>query len=289
MMHNSSLYSLFHNRIGVLATMHQKEQVIAPALERDLGVQIIVPQEFNTDEFGTFTRDIKRPGDQLDAAILKAEKAMTLTGLTLAFASEGSFGPHPYIPFLACDREIVLLSDRTYDLEIVGQAISTETNYSCQQVTTLEAALTFAQKIGFPTHGLVVMSDARPTQSSYIVKGITNETQLIETVNWLLKKSGQAQLETDMRAMHNPTRMNVIAQATHDLISKLNQCCPQCSYPGFTLVEHETGLPCTLCGFSTDLTLAITHRCKKCNFSNVTYFPDGQEFADPSQCLRCNP
>lgn len=290
MMNNALFPDLFHKKTGVLATMHQKEQVIAPILEHDLGVQIIVPQGLNTDEFGTFTRDIKRSGDQLSAARFKAEKAMTLTGLTLAFASEGSFGSHPFIPFLACDHEIVLLRDRSYDLEIVGQAISTETNYCSQKIKSLEAALAFAEKIGFPAHGLVAMpDDAQPIQSSAVFKGITSEAQLVESVAWLLKKFGQAHLETDMRAMHNPTRMNVIAQATHDLIHKINQCCPQCSFPGFAPIEHKAGLPCALCGLATELTLAVSYGCKKCNFSNVTYFPDGKELADPSQCLFCNP
>jgi len=280
---------LFHSRVGVLATMHQKEVVIAPILEHQLGVQIVVPQDLNTDEFGTFTRDIKRPNDQLNAARLKTEKAMTLTGLTLAFANEGSFGPHPAIPFLACDCEIVMVSDRDQNLEIVGQALSTETNYCHQQITSLEAALAFAQKIGFPAHGLVAMPDAQPTQPSLIFKGITCADQLVETVTWLLKKFGQAHLETDMRAMHNPTRMNVIAQATHDLVRKIRQCCPQCGCPGFAIVEHKAGLPCALCGLPSELTLAVTHRCKKCDFSSITYFPNGQEFADPAECPYCNP
>ncbi|MGA7933449.1 MAG: DUF6671 family protein [Kovacikia sp.] len=288
-MSNSSFQEPFRKRTGALATMHQKEQVIAPILEQRLGVQIIVPQELNTDEFGSFTRDIKRPGDQLNAARLKTERALTLTGLTLAFASEGSFGPHPSVPFLACDHEIMLLIDRNHDLEIMGRAISTETNYCSEQITSIEAALAFAQKIGFPAHGLVAMSEAQPTPSTFIFKGITDETELIETVTGLLKKFGQAHLETDMRAMHNPTRMKVIAAATHDLVDKISQCCPQCGCPGFAPVAHQAGLPCGLCRFPTNLTLFVTHRCQKCDFSHTTYFPDGQEFADPAQCLSCNP
>jgi hypothetical protein len=82
--------ALFANRVGVLATMHQKERVMAPLLEKELGIKVIVPPNFNTDSFGTFTREIKRPGDQLETARLKAEKALLLTGETLAFASEGA-------------------------------------------------------------------------------------------------------------------------------------------------------------------------------------------------------
>ena len=286
---NPSSSQLFQNRTGVLATMHQKEQVIAPLLAEHLGVQVIVPQGLNTDEFGTFTRDVQRSGSQLDAAKLKAEKAVTFTGADLALASEGSFGAHPALPFLPYNREIVVLIDRIHDLEIVGEAASTETNYSHQLVRSLEEALAFAQKIGFPSHGLVAMSEAQPTQASHLVKGITDEAHLTETVTWLLKKIGQVHLETDMRAMHNPTRMQVIAQATRDLIQQIHHCCPQCGAPGFTLVERQPGLPCALCGSPTELTLAVTHRCKKCNFSDVTYFVNGQEFADPGQCSYCNP
>lgn len=289
MMSNSSIQNWFRNKAGALATMHHKEQVIAPILEHNLGVHIIVPQDFNTDEFGTFTRDIKRPGDQISTARLKVEKAMTLTGLTLAIASEGSFGPHPSIPFLPCNREIVLLSDREHNLEIIGQAISTETNYCHQPVTSLEEVLTFAQKIGFPTHGLVVMSDAQPTQATHISKGITDETQLKEIAIAFLKQFGQIHLEPDLRAMYNPTRMNVIAQATHDLIHKISQCCPHCNFPGFVPVERKAGLPCELCGLPTNLTLALIRRCNQCNFSNAVYYPDGNELADAAQCSYCNP
>lgn len=288
-MDNSFPQDLFYDRESVLATMHQKEQVIAPILEQRLGVKVIVPQGFDTDQFGTFTRDIKRTGDQQNAVRLKAEKAMALTRLTLAFASEGSFGPHPAIPFVACDQEIVLLRDRTHDLEIVGQAISTETNYSHKSIQSLEAAFAFAQQVGFPTHGLVAMSEAQPTQSSHVVKGITDEAQLTETVTWFLKKFGQAHLETDMRAMYNPTRMKVIAQATEDLVHKISQRCPQCGCPGFAPAERKPGLPCALCGSPTNSTLAVVYRCLKCDFNNVTYFPDKQEFANPTYCLFCNP
>ncbi|NJL40424.1 MAG: hypothetical protein HC833_22980 [Leptolyngbyaceae cyanobacterium RM1_406_9] len=288
-MDSSYPQDLFCNRTGVLATMHRKEQAIAPILEQHLGVQVIVPEGFNTDEFGTFTRDIERSGDQRNAARLKAERAMALTGLTLAIASEGSFGPHPAMPFVACDQEIVLLSDRTHHLEIVGQAISTETNYSQKSIKSLESAFTFAQQVGFPTHGLVAMSEAQPTRSSQIIKGIMEEAQLTEAVDWLLKKFGQAHLETDMRAMYNPMRMKVIAQAAEDLVHKINQRCPQCGCPGFAAAERKVGLPCALCGSPTNSTLALVHRCIKCDFSNVTYFPNGQEFADPTYCFRCNP
>ncbi|MEG4323680.1 MULTISPECIES: DUF6671 family protein, partial [unclassified Microcoleus] len=97
------------NRTAVLATMHHKERVMAPILERELGVRISVPRELDTDAFGTFTREVKRLGTQIEAARQKAEKALEVAGETLAFASEGTFGPHPMMPYLPANREIVIL------------------------------------------------------------------------------------------------------------------------------------------------------------------------------------
>ena len=109
-------HSFFKNRIGILATMHQKERVIAPILEQELGIQVIVPPDFNTDVFGTFTAEVRRMGSQIEAARFKAEKAIAVTGETLAFASEGSFRPHPLIPYISVNREIVILLDKVNNI-----------------------------------------------------------------------------------------------------------------------------------------------------------------------------
>ncbi|AFY76976.1 MAG: hypothetical protein IGR93_20855 [Hydrococcus sp. C42_A2020_068] len=286
-----SRISWFKNRLAILATMHQKERVIAPLLETELNLQVIVPSQFDTDRFGTFTREIKRVGTQIEAARLKAQKVLELTGKTIAIASEGSFYPHPAFPFLSCDREIVLLIDKTNQLEIIGQEITTETNHNHQQVKSIEAALEFAQKVGFPEHGLVVMSGQNSTEKEEIIKGIITEEKLIESVEIFLKKSptGTIHIETDMRAMYNPTRMKAIAKATRDLIEKLNRFCPQCSAPGFDIVERLSGLPCGWCSSPTSLIRAAIYQCPKCNYRQETLFPDGVETADPSYCPYCNP
>jgi hypothetical protein len=283
--------ALFANRVGVLATMHQKERVIAPLLEQELEIKVLVPQNFDTDAFGTFTREIKRPGDQIEAARLKAEKALSITGESLAFASEGTFSPHPLIPYIPCNKEIVILLDKANNLEIVGQEFSTETNYSHQLVITVEEAYEFALKVGFPEHGLVVMSDPSTTDKSEIIKGITAKEQLFDAVKSGLTKSttGKVHIETDMRALYNPTRMKNIEKATLNLLKKLNQLCPNCSCPGFEAVERKKGLPCALCNFPTQLTRSLIYQCKKCELTQEVVFPDGLEKADPGQCMYCNP
>ena len=64
---------LYKGRKLVIATMHNKERVIAPLLEKHLGVEIVVSKQFDSDKFGTFTREIKRVGNQLEAAARQGE------------------------------------------------------------------------------------------------------------------------------------------------------------------------------------------------------------------------
>ena len=283
--------SCFTNRVAVLATMHHKEKVIAPILELELGLKVIVPANLNTDRFGTFTREQPRPDSQLETARRKAKQALSLTGGTLAIASEGAFGPHPQIPWLPCDREIILLLDQQQQVEIVGQILTTETNFASQTITNYSEAQTFAAKVGFPTHGLIVMSDREVQNASAIFKGIRTEASLCAAVTQALTQSpsGHIHIETDMRAMYNPTRMQAIAAATEDLVRNIRQVCPQCGCPGFAIVETKLGLPCALCHLPTSLTRSVRYECQKCHFSQEALFPKGLTTADPGQCEYCNP
>lgn len=271
--------------------MHQKERVIAPVLERELGVNILVPAGFDTDSFGTFTREVKRLGTQIEAARLKAEKALEIAGETLGFASEGTFGPHPMMPYLAANREIVILLDRDNNLELIGESLSVETNYSHQLVSSIEEADNFAKQAGFPEHGMVVIVGDAGLGNGEIVKGITTEKQLFDAVSAGLNKSstGRVHVETDMRAMYNPTRMKNIGNATLDLVKKFKQFCPECGWPGFEIADRKIGLPCGLCYFPSQLVRSTIYQCKNCGYTKEELFPDGRETADPAQCQYCNP
>jgi hypothetical protein len=280
------LHDWFAGRVAVLATMHRKEQAIAPLLEARLGVTVIVPSAFDTDGFGTFTGEVKRPADQLTTARLKAEAVLTGTGETLAIASEGSFGPHPQLPFMPCDRELVILRDRQHQLEIVGECLSTDTNYRQQVVRSWPEAEAFAAAVDFPRHGLIVRAD-----ETIVAKGITAADGLAEAVTMAMQQSSNrtAYLETDMRALYNPTRLKVIAQATEHLLQVISQTCPACGCPGFRPVKQWPGLPCSLCGTPTLLTLLVRYQCQRCSYQQDSPPADLPPKADPSYCPYCNP
>ncbi len=282
--------TFFNNRIAVLATMHKKERVIAPLFDRELSIKVTVPQ-LDTDKFGSFTREIERSGSQIEAARLKAQQALSLTGESLGVASEGSFAPHPSLPYIPCNREIVILIDKENDLEIIGEELSTDTNHSHLKVSDIQQAIDFAEKVGFPEHGLVVMLNDYPENSDEIIKGINTQETLIAAVNNSLTKSPnrKVHLETDMRAMYNPTRMKNIEKATYNLIAKINCLCPKCSTPGFDIIQRIPGLPCEWCSAPTSLTSSAIYKCQKCNFRKEQLFPDGKQFANPAQCMYCNP
>jgi len=279
----------FQGRLAVIATMHCKERVIGPILEAALAIKTLVPPNLDTDRFGTFTREVDRAGAQLEAARRKALAAIELTNISLGIASEGSFGPHPILPGVAYNQELVVLVDREHGLELTGEHRTTQTNYRHCTIRDLAEAEKFAQAVGFPSHGIVVM--ASPKADPPIFKGITTIEGLTHAVPQALNQSPTAtiHLEADMRALYNPTRMAAIAEATRDLARKLSQRCPACQWPGFDMGERVPGLPCALCNAPTELTLLGRSRCQYCGFTLDHPYPDGLRTADPTYCAYCNP
>jgi hypothetical protein len=189
------------------------------------------------------------------------------------------------IPFLPINEEIILFSDREQDIEISISSLSTETNFSSKYCTTWEDVVPFAKHIGFPTHGLILKADGM----TKVHKGIVNPDLLQALFEQVMRTSNGFTLETDMRAMFNPTRMKHIYLAAEKLSSKLLSCCPSCHKPGFGEERVESGLPCALCGLPTDSVLLKEVTCIHCQHQSVTAFPNGKEHEDPQFCSYCNP
>ncbi|MEW6244165.1 MAG: DUF6671 family protein [Bacillota bacterium] len=280
--------TFFQGRYAVLLTKHRKEQVIKPTLEKAVGVNVIVETGFDTDRLGTFTREIERPGSQLDTARLKARKGMELTGLDIGLASEGSFGSHPVMLWVPWNVEIVLLLDKKANLEIYGEYAGFNTNYAHEIVSSFTEAENFARKVGFPEHWLVLRPDNERHQS--IVKDINDWEHLKEAVAWGVARSiaGKVFLETDMRAHANPTRMGNIQKATENLVEKINRQCPRCGTPGFSVTKTKKGLPCEWCGGPTEEIMAVVFTCARCAFSQEEV-KGPEERAPAGRCPYCNP
>lgn len=272
-------------RLGI-ATQHGKEQVIAPCLINSLGVKAFVIEGFDTDQLGTFSGEVERKNDPLTTLREKCRLAAELAKCDLVVASEGSFGPHPSMPYLKADDELVMLLDLQQGLEIVGRELSLETNFDQQMISTWEELKQFAEQVLFPSHALILKDPAN--ELTGMIKGIRGWEQLKSAFDKIQSRSGRIKVETDMRAMHNPTRMLIIEKATQDLVSRVTSICPQCESPGYGIVKTEPGLPCRWCNQPTQSVKALIYECKQCHFLESKPNPN-KEFEDPMYCDNCNP
>jgi hypothetical protein len=278
---------MFEGRRIVIATKHHKEKVIAPLLEQSLGVTYFMPKDFDTDSLGTFTGEIDRELDPISTVRQKCLTAMELNNCDLGIASEGSFGSHPSAFFASADDEFLILIDHKNDLEIIVRELSLETNFNGSKIKDKQELLEFIRLAKFPSHALILRKSKNDT--SDIVKGITTEEELYRIFYMMLEKYDSVYVETDMRAMYNPSRMNVIKDAAKKLIDKINSCCPQCNTPGFGITDAKKGLKCSLCGSPTKSTLNFIFTCQKCHFAQKEMYPHNKMKEDPMYCDYCNP
>ncbi len=277
---------MFKSRKIVIATKHQKEQVIAPLLLKEFGMIAITTPQLDTDLLGTFTGEIERTLSPIEAARKKCYLAMEQTNCNMAIASEGSFGPHPGLFLVPADDEILILIDKENNIEIIAREVSTQTNFNTAIITDYAQLRKFANRALFPSHALIIRNEKNSNME--IVKGITNWDDLNATFYHFMQKYGKVHVETDMRASYNPTRMQVIEKATVQLIKKMQCTCPQCKAPGFSITNVKRGLPCGLCNMPTQIPKSNLYTCAQCHFIKEETIANKQ-FEDPMYCNFCNP
>lgn len=271
----------------IVASSHKKEKVIAPLFSEHLGIQSSVLPEFDTDQFGTFSGEVERKGNSIETARLKCERAIEMSGLSMAIASEGSFGPHPHIGFVPVDEELIFFLDRKNNIEASFREMSLKTNYGFTETSDWLDVEAFAEKSMFPSHALIVSSS--DSSEAIFVKGIQSWDILRSSFNDLNNSGRVVKIQTDMRAMYNPARMQVIETAVLGLVNQLKRCCDKCGFPNFHIKEVKRGLPCELCGFPTPSVLAYVFRCEHCDFVKEDFFPNGKRMEQAMYCDCCNP
>ncbi len=281
------ILAMFEGRNLLIATKHQKEKIISPVFEKALGVKCIVPPNLDTDLLGTFTGEIERVDHPIETAKKKCRMALELENSDLVVASEGSFGAHPSLFFVQANEETLIFIDRRNDLEIVVNELSLETNFRGTGVHSVTELKSFAMQCNFPSHGLILRKSKN--DFSDIVKGIISYETLYRYFDYFISSYGSAFVETDMRAMYNPTRMKVIEKAAIKLVTRINSVCPKCETPGFGVTDTKRGLPCANCYYPTQSILSYIHKCIKCAYSKEEKFPNGKFNEDPMYCDICNP
>lgn len=285
-----SSFHPYYKRKAALATMHGKAREIGRPLICATGIELLVPEGLNTDQFGTFSGETTRIGTPREAAVRKAQCGMKASGLLLGLASEGSFGPHHLLPFVAENHEIIVFLDDELEIQITEQVLSVETNYNHIDVSSFDDLTAFLPQVHFPSHALIVRPNIKEPDHP-VFKGVQT-LQALHTVLQqctALSADGFAHIETDMRAHMNPMRRRVIRRTALKLARKLASRCSDCGCSGWGVIDFVRGLPCEWCGTGTELHLAEIHGCTKCHYRMQFPRKDGLKAAPPAQCPHCNP
>lgn len=281
--------SVFAGRRAVLATMHGKERAIGPAFREVLGIELEVPDDFDTDQFGTFSGEVERPGSLDEVLLSKARLGMTRSGRDLGVASEGSFGPHPQMPFIPVGLEKLAVIDARTGIVAIEQMVDLAPCYSTWEARKLRDIIDQVEATGFPGQAMIV----RPNKlrAAMVQKAIQDPEGLKAAIAQAAgcSEDGLAFVQTDMRAHFNPRRMLSIASLAHKLASRLCQTCPGCNAPGWGVKRTEKGLPCSWCAFPTDWVLHEVMGCFICETEMCEPRSDGMTEADPKHCPYCNP
>lgn len=270
-------------------TQHGKERVVAPILADMLGCRVERVSGFDTDQLGTFTRDVPRFGSQLEAVRRKARIGMELSGASLGIASEGSFGPDPHTGLFPWNVEVILFIDEIRKIEVVGVYQGPASNDHAWIATWAEME-EFAATVGFPEQHLVL----RPGNENNprVRKGLADWSSLETAFAWAKQvSSADAKIfvERDLRAHAHPERMVNIGKAALNLAGKLASLCPHCATPGFSAAEAVAGLPCAECRLPTREYRAEIWKCLHCDHRETRKRSDGVTTADPVSCSYCNP
>lgn len=212
----------------LIATMHGKETVLAPPLA-ELGFQVLLPLDYDTDLLGTFSGDVRRPGTAMEAALEKARRACIATGVPRAISSEGSYRPCQKLFPGARNVEILAFVDMENGKEVVEIMTNLPTRFVKGRVPADFAApetQALLSAMGWPeVRAMVVPED--PGQGvvmpAWVFKGLADAPSVIEAMQVCGTHSadGWVHLESDLRAHMNPTRMASVARVGEALVQRL--------------------------------------------------------------------
>lgn len=296
--------SQYFGKRAILGTMHKKAEALTLPFKVGLGMELQTC-EFDTDQLGTFTGEIERQGSAVETAGKKARLAMCKTEEPRGLGSEGSFGPHPLIPYMALSQEFLVLVDDELEIQVAESVVTTRTNYCHTEVNCVDETEEFLHRAKFPSHALIVKSVKSQSSvfdnvkrlfsgqvvTSQIYKGIRDRDSLACAIRTCRQhsSSGRVHIETDMRAHMNPTRMRVLRSLGIKLVRRLLSSCQACGCPGFGISGQDGTLPCEECGFPSDAYAQELHSCPRCQFTKTLPRSDGLTYVEALFCQRCNP
>jgi hypothetical protein len=281
-----SAHPYVHKRIA-LTTKHEKLRLIKPAFDEYVGCELF-DVNLDTDQLGTFSGEIERIAPPLETAIQKARLGMKETGLLLGIASEGSVGPDPVVPLIHTNIEHLVLVDDETGIVISETYRSFDITAATITAVPGQDLTPFVEKADFPHHALIVRPNIQIKRDC--IKGVTDFEQLMEAIEISSKLSpnGNVVIESDLRAMHSPSRQKNIGEVAKLLAKRVSQLCPHCQNPGWGRVGYEKGVSCSECGLKNpDAIRQEKLGCVKCDHQQLGKIISST--LNPTHCNFCNP
>lgn len=270
-----------------LTTKHEKLKLIKPAFAEYVGCELF-EVNLDTDQLGTFSGEIERIAPPRETAIHKARLGMKETGSLIGIASEGSVGPDPVVPFIHSNIEHLVLVDDEKGIVISETYRSFDITAATITTAPGQDLTYFLEKADFPHHALIVRPNTQI--KSNCIKGITDQEVLLQAIekNSQLSPNGFVVIESDLRAIHSPSRQKNIEEVAKLLAIRVSQSCPQCLMPGWGRMGYKKGLNCSECELENPEAIAQEILgCTKCK-----HVEPGNVIAtslNPAQCNICNP
>jgi hypothetical protein len=272
---------------AVVTTKHFKTALLQPAFTEFLEMRL-VELPLDTDQLGTFSGEIERTAPPLETAIVKAKLGLNESGARFGIASEGSIGSDVALPWVQADYEVLAFVDSESDLVITEAFHSREIIAASKTLRADDDIAEFLSRADFPHHGLI--AQAVGSREPFFIKGINTALKLEVALQKCAAQSPTAEikLESDFRAMHSPSRQANIRNLARKLAARIAALCPDCSTPGWGVVDYEKGVTCIECGEKNPAAIAREILgCARCDHKA----PGGtiRESLDPAQCVFCNP
>lgn len=269
----------------IMATKHRKEVYLGQAFSAHWGVSLRAA-DVDTDQLGTFSGEIPRPGDVPTTLRKKVSLALAnYPDAEVVVATEGSFGPDPELGWIPLHEEVLLWAWPRAGKELFVAHRSHDTNFSSCQEPDFAAVCRWAERVGFPSAHLIL----RRADGTVVAKGLNDPTELERRWRETSAAHGAPIVETDMRADRNPRRQDALRALAHKTMEALEARCPSCGFPGFVPRPASPGAPCRACGAPTRLPRELRADCPECHAAQSHESPHQIEGVDPGQCDRCNP
>lgn len=275
------------SHVVVFPTQHGKEDIVSPIVSAQLGWSL-ERVDVNTDQFGTFSGEVERTLSVEDTVRAKAIAGITASGIPRALASEGSIGPHPALPMVNADLEVMIYIDLERGIEVIEREVSVDI-VAVRELLGPDTDLNeLLRRCGVPSHAVIVRNEGPVL--TFVRKGLRTLSEVATAIDQAREHDAGLRLvvESDFRAMCSPSRQAVIAACATKLAQRIAQACPACELPGWGPTSLLRGLPCAGCGGLVPHAIrADLWACTGCGTEEVV--SRERHSVEPSECPLCNP